>query len=227
MLDKIKDWAKEDQPRQKLIAKGPQFLTDSELIAVLLGSGTKDKSAVTVGKELLQSSGNNLDTLGRMSMKEIKKIKGVGEARSVVILAALELGRRRQSSSSEKKIIRSSADIFDYIGPLLGDLNHEQFWVILLHKSLQIIESKMLFSGGYDAVIADVRMIMKYAIENNAVAMVVAHNHPSGNTSPSKADIDLTQNIIKACTFLNISLIDHIIVCGNNNFFSFADSDMM
>lgn len=224
ITDTIKSWSEIDRPREKILMNGSNSLTDSELIAILLGKGIKNKSALTLSKELLQISENNLAILSRKSVSDLKKIKGVGNAKAAIIVAALELGRRRQSSENTMKRLSSSKEIFDYICPLLSDLSHEEFWVIFMHKNHKIIEKRMVGSGGYDAILVDIRIILKYALEYSAVNIAVAHNHPSGNETPSKSDSDLTKRLKDACELCNICLIDHIIVAGNNNYFSFYDN---
>ncbi len=222
--DSIKSWSQIDRPREKLLINGAHSLTDSELIAILLGKGIKNKSALTLSKELLYTSENCLDVLSKKPVSDIKKIKGVGDAKAVIIAAALEIGRRRQSAENAMKMLSSSKEIFDYIGPLISTLNHEEFWVVLMHKNHRIIDRRMLSSGSYDAVMVDVRMILKYALEFNAVTIAVAHNHPSGNDTPSKSDHSLTKRLKEACDLFNISLVDHVIVAGNTKYYSFFDN---
>ncbi len=226
-IDSIKSWSEEDQPREKLMAKGPQALSDSELIAILLGNGTKNKSAVSLAKEILHNAENDLDRLGRKTISDFKKIKGIGDAKAVIIAAALELGRRRQHHESDIQVLINSKDIFAYIKSFLVDLDHEEFWVIALHKSQKIADKKMLFSGGYDAVVVDTKMVLKFALESNALALVVAHNHPSGNIIPSNHDVAITYKLQQACNLLDIQLVDHIIVGGNDKYYSFYDADKL
>jgi DNA repair protein RadC len=224
ITDTIKSLSVIDRPREKIILNGSHSLTDSELIAILLGKGTKNKSALTLSRELLFSSENNLETLSKKSIFDIRKIKGIGDAKASVIAAALELGRRRQSCENSIKRLGSSKEIFDFISPLLSHLNHEEFWAIFMHKNHKIIEKRKVSSGGYDAILVDIRMILKYAIENNAVTIAVAHNHPSGNEMPSKSDRELTKRLKDACELFNIELVDHIIVASAKNYFSFFDN---
>jgi DNA repair protein RadC len=225
--DSIKSWPTEDRPRQKLINNGPHALTDSELIAILLGKGTKNKSALTLSKELLQIYDNNLDLIGKKSLTDLKKIKGVGDAKAGIIAAALELGRRRQCSEIAITKLISSRDIFNFIGPHLFDLDHEEFWAILMHKNHRVIDKRLISKGGYDAVLVDVRMILKYAMEYNAVAMAVVHNHPSGNEKPSKSDTELTLKLKDACDLCSIALIDHVVIGSRVNYFSYFDNDLI
>lgn len=225
--DSIKTWPTEDRPRQKLISNGAQTLTDSELLAILIGKGTKSKSALTLSKELLQTYDNNLDAIGKKSLAELKKIKGVGDAKAGIIAAALELGRRRQSSEIAMTKLMSSRDIFNFIGPQLFDLEHEEFWVILMHKNHRVIDKRLIGRGGYDAVLVDVRMIIKCAMEFNAVSIAVVHNHPSGNEQPSKSDTELTMKLKDACELCNIALIDHVVIGNRLNYFSYFDNDLI
>lgn len=219
----IKDWAVEDRPREKLIAKGLQSLSDAELIAILIGSGNREETAVELSKQILKSADNNLNTLGKLNLNDLQKFKGIGEAKAISIVAALELGRRRKLSEIiEKKVIRSSKDIFEYFHPTLADLPHEEFWVVFLNQSNKIISKYKVSQGGIAGTVIDVRLIMKAAIEKLASGIILCHNHPSGNLNPSKSDIDITKKLRNAGEIMEIKVLDHIIVTDKSHF-SFAD----
>lgn len=221
---KIKDWAKEDRPREKLVAKGPSALSDAELLAILISTGTKEKSAVDLGRELLKRAGNNLNTLGKLELSDIRKVAGIGEAKAVTIAAALELGRRRKMVTPPVTAqIRSSRDAADIFQPLLADLKHEEFWLLFLSRSNKEISRMKLSQGGISGTVIDVRIIMKKAVECLASGLILCHNHPSGNSSPSEADIQLTRKIRDAGKLMDVNLLDHIIICGND-YYSFADN---
>lgn len=223
----IKSWSEKDRPREKMLAKGIASLSDSELLAILIRTGTKEKTALDVAKEMLQKVDFNLDTLGKKSIAELKKIKGIADVKAVTIAAALELGRRRQSNPDiEKKAIESSREIYEYIGSSLSDLDHEQFWVIFLNNGRKIISKQHLFTGGISNVMADVKIIFKAAVENLATGIILVHNHPSGNLGASQADIAITEKIKEAGKLFDIYLADHIIIAGKN-YFSFRDSDLL
>jgi len=224
---KITEWAVEDRPRERLWNKGPSSLSDAELIAILIGSGTKNASAVDLARELLALAGNNLASLGKLTADEIKKLKGIGNARAVTIVAALELGRRRKLAEvSENTQIRSSADVFNIFQPLMEDLPHEEFWILFLNRANKIINRMKISQGGVSGTVTDVRIILKKAIETLASGLVICHNHPSGNNSPSDSDIKITQKIKEAGALMDIQLLDHIIVCGSE-YYSFADNGMI
>lgn len=223
----ITSWALEDRPREKALAHGIQVLSDSELIAVLLGSGTRSLSAVDLAKEILVKVSNNLDELGKMDVRQLMKYKGVGEAKALTLSAALELGRRRQSVSPlQRKSITCSRDAYEVIYTVLDDLNHEQFWVILLNRSNKVLDKIRIGQGGVSAVVVDPKIVFKEAINRLATGIILVHNHPSGNLKPSKADIDLTRNIRQAGQFLDIQLFDHLIIAGGS-YYSFADEGML
>ena len=221
----IKQWAEDDKPREKLLLKGRSSLSDAELIAILLATGTKEVSAVDLAKKVLQLADNNLADLGKLTVNDLKKIKGIGEAKAITIIAALELGRRRKETESRTmQKITSSKDIYSVFEPLLSDLPHEEFWVLLLSRSSKIIGYKRMSEGGVSGTVADVKIIMKYAIENLASLIVLCHNHPSGSLDPSFQDKDLTKKIQSAALLLDMQCVDHIIV-GQNGYFSFTDSE--
>ncbi len=223
----IKHWADDERPREKLLQKGKDALSDSELIGILLGSGTTTKSAVELAKEILDSTNNNLVELGKRSVKELMKFKGIGEAKAITIVAALELGRRRRFQELPKKIkVREARQVFEYMHPVLADLNHEQFWVIFLSQSMHIVGKKQISVGGVTSTVADAKMIFKAAITEAVPNIIVCHNHPSGNLQPSEADKALTQKIKNGAVNLDINLLDHVIIAGNS-FFSFADEALL
>ncbi|HOU95523.1 MAG TPA: DNA repair protein RadC [Bacteroidales bacterium] len=224
---KITDWALEDRPREKLYMKGPSTLSDAELLGILISSGTKDKSAVDLGRELLALAGNNLNSLGKLSIQDITKIRGIGTARAVTIAAALELGRRRKLSEiPSMSSIKCSRDAFDLISPLLTDLQHEEFWILFLNRSNRVIHRMKLSQGGISGTITDIRIVMKKAIEYLSSGIILCHNHPSGNLSPSDSDTNITIKIKEAGNFLDIQLIDHLII-SENNYYSFADNGFL
>lgn len=227
MSIKITEWAVEDRPREKLIIKGAASLSDAELLGILISSGTKEKSAVDLGRELLSSAGNNLNYLGKLSVSDLKKIHGIGAAKAVTIIAALELGKRRKLAEAlHSQKINNSKDIAAIFQPLLGDLPHEEFWILFLNKSNKVISKMKLSQGGVSGTVTDIRIIMKRAIEHLASGIIVCHNHPSGNLNPSESDIQLTDKIKESGNLLNIQLCDHLII-SDNNYYSFADNGLL
>jgi DNA repair protein RadC len=221
---KITDWAVEDRPREKLIQKGTSSLTDAELLAILISSGTKDKSAVDLGRELLGIANNNLNSLGKLTIADLKKIHGIGTARAVTIAASLELGRRRKLAEVEDVLqIRSSKDVAEIFQPLLSDLLHEEFWILFLNRSNKVINKMKLSQGGISGTVTDVRLVMKKAIEYLASGIIVCHNHPSGNLNPSESDSKITQKIKEAGNLMDIQLLDHLII-SDKDYYSFADN---
>ena len=223
----IKSWAEEDQPREKFANKGKNSLSDAELIAILLGSGNKEESAVELGKRILKSVRNNLNALGKLDIYDLQKFKGVGEAKAISIAAAMELGRRRKSGEDEKKPkITSSKIAYQQVEDVLNDLPHEEFWVLLLNRSNRVLAKKNISKGGVSGTIADARLIFRLAIEKLASSIILCHNHPSGSLAASKSDIELTKKIIQAGKTLDINVLDHIIV-GNHKYMSFADEGMI
>lgn len=226
-MNKILSWAEEDRPREKLMLKGRATLSDAELIAILIGSGTRELSAVDLSKLILQSVGNNLNQLAKLSINDLMKFKGVGEAKAISIASALELGRRRKESEVLKKAkITSSADAYQAIRPYLMDLSHEQFWVLLLNRANEVIRPCQISIGGVAGTVADPKIIFKSAIEYLASAIILVHNHPSGNLTPSQADKDLTKRVKEAGRLLDIPILDHLIF-GDNGYFSFADEGIL
>jgi DNA repair protein RadC len=223
----IRAWAEEDRPREKLILKGKHALSDAELIAILIATGNAKESAVDLARKILSGAGNNLNNIGRMNVAELKKFKGIGEAKAVAIVAALELGKRRKDSKAEKQEkVTSSREAVDLMQPLLGDLLHEEFWVIFLNRANCIIGKQQISIGGMSGTVADPRLIFKAALDQKAISIILSHNHPSGNNQPSAADIQLTKNISEAGKVLEITVLDHIIVT-QNGFYSFADEGLL
>lgn len=224
---KILSWAEEDRPREKLMLKGKAALSDAELIAILIGSGTVELSAVDLAKVILQKAGNNLNELAKLSLKDLTKIRGIGEAKGITIMAALELGRRRKESEVIRKPrITGSKDCYEQLRPYLLDLAHEEFWVLLLNRANEIIRPVQISQGGVSGTVADSKIIFKAAIEHLASGMILAHNHPSGNLRPSEADKDLTRRICAAGKLLDIPVLDHLIF-ADTGYFSFMDEGLM
>ena len=227
MISNILSWAEEDRPREKLLLKGKAVLSDAELIAILIGSGTRELSAVDLSKLILQSVNNNLNELAKLSINDLMKFKGIGDAKAISIAAALELGRRRKESESLKKQkITSSADVYEAIRPYLMDLQHEQFWIILLNRANEVIRPQQISIGGVSGTVADPKIIFKAAIEHLASAIILVHNHPSGNLTPSQADKELTKKVKGGGQTLDIPVLDHLIF-SNNGYFSFADEGIL
>ncbi|MDD3685706.1 MAG: DNA repair protein RadC [Bacteroidales bacterium] len=223
----IREWSEDDRPREKLIKKGTAALSDAELIAILLGSGSAKQSAVELARDILASGKNNINTLGKMSLKELMTFKGVGEAKAVSIVAALELGKRRKLEEVvTKRSISTSDDAFEYYQPLLGDLKHEEFHVLFLTRANTFIDSVCISSGGTVGTVMDIKILMRHALDKLAQSVIVAHNHPSGNNQPSTQDKQITRKIKDACALFEIALLDHIII-ADKSYFSFADAGMM
>ncbi len=223
----IKDWAKDDQPREKLRLKGPESLSDSELLAILINKGTREKSAVEVAKDVLRLGKDNLAELGKLSLKELTRIKGIGEAKAITIAAALEIGRRRQVEGPlDKQSINSSRDIARFFQAKFADYRHEVFAVLFLNRSNKVNHFEIISEGGITGTIADPRIILRKALEHDAVNIVLCHNHPSGSLKPSRADEQLTERIKIAARYLDISVLDHVII-SDQGFFSFADEGLV
>jgi DNA repair protein RadC len=223
----IKNWAIDDRPREKLLAKGAAALSNSELLAILINNGSKNKSAVELAKEILKLGHDNLNELGKLSLNDFKQVKGIGEAKSIIIAAALELGRRRHASAAlEKTVVRSSRDIAAYLQATLKDYNYEVFAVVFLNRANKINHFEIISKGGITGTVADPRVILKKALEEDATAIVLCHNHPSGNLRPSRADEELTKKIKEAAAYFDIKIIDHIIV-SEDGFYSFADDGIL
>lgn len=223
----IKSWNENDRPREKLLLKGRIALSDAELIAILIGSGSRNESAVSLSKRILSSVENNLQELGRLSILDLKMFKGIGEAKAVSIVAALELGRRRRSEEYvHKPKISSSTMVFELMQPILGELPHEEFWVIYLNNSNKVLQKIQLSKGGITGTLVDIRLAMKHALQLGAVALILAHNHPSGSLRPSEADKKLTNKLKVAGENLDIKVLDHLIIT-EKAYFSFADENLM
>jgi DNA repair protein RadC len=219
----IKQWAKDDRPREKLLMRGAENLSNSELLAILIHKGTREKTAVDLAKEILKLGKDNLNELGRLTVKELMKIKGIGEAKAITIAAALELGRRRQGSSSlQRAVIQTSQDIAGYLQSVLKDFRHEVFAVLFLNRANKVRHFEVISEGGITGTVADPRIILKRALEEDAVGIILCHNHPSGSLKPSRADEELTTKIKEAARYFDIRVIDHIIV-SENGYYSFAD----
>lgn len=223
----IKQWAKDDRPREKLLLNGAENLSNSELLAILIHNGSKEKTAVDLAKDILKLGKDNLGELGKLSIKELMKIKGIGEAKAVTIAAALELGRRRQATAPlEKVAVSSSNDIARFLQIKLKDYRHEVFAVLFLNRANKINHFEIVSEGGITGTVADPRVILRKALEEDAVSIILCHNHPSGSLKPSRADEQLTAKIKEAARFLDISVMDHIIV-SEDGYYSFADEGIL
>lgn len=223
----IKNWSEDDQPREKLLYKGKNALSDAELVAILIGSGSRNESAVELCKRILQQNNNQLHQLQKQSIQQLMQFKGIGEAKAITIVAALELAKRLQlSETKELTKITSSEDVFKLMQPIIGDLPHEEFWVLLLNNSNKVIYKLQLSKGGLTQTVVDIRMLFKTALEHLATALILVHNHPSGQLVASGADKDITQKIKLAGTSLDIKLLDHLIIT-QTGYFSFADDDIL
>lgn len=223
----IKEWSENDRPREKLLVKGKNALTDAELIAILIGSGNRTESAVELGKRILASVDNQINTLGKLSVKQLMKFKGIGEAKAISIVAGLELGRRRKDEEAPVlPVIRSSEDVFGLMQPVIGDLEHEEFWVLFLNNRNKVIKKKQISIGGKTGTLVDVRIVFKSALEFGATGIILIHNHPSGGMNPSQSDKNLTSKIKEAGACLDIKLLDHLIVT-EKKYFSFADETIL
>ncbi|NVO01914.1 MAG: DNA repair protein RadC [Bacteroidetes bacterium] len=223
----IKFWAEDDKPREKLSLKGKSSLSNAELLAILIGSGNNDDSAVELCKKILQKIDNNLIELSKLSISDLTVHKGIGEAKAITIIAALEIGRRlRKSDSVQKDKITSSKDAFEIIHAAIDDFKFEEFWLLLMNNSNGVQKKIKISEGGVSQTIADPKKIFKFALENTASAIIVAHNHPSGKFQPSDEDIKLTKKLKEAGNLLDIKVLDHLII-GDNNYFSFADEGLI
>lgn len=223
----IKDWAEDERPREKLNTKGATSLSDAELLAILINSGTKDRSALDLARDILNLANGNVTNLGRMSVAEFKQIKGVGTARAITIAAALELGRRRQAKDAVPKMkITCSKDAALLLFPIMQDLSYEIFCVMYLNNSNIVIKNEIISSGGITSSIVDIRMILKNALLNQATGIIISHNHPSGNLQPSESDKNITQKIAASTKLMDIKLLDHIII-ANQEFTSFSDLGLL
>jgi DNA repair protein RadC len=223
-------WNEEDKPREKLLLKGKHTLTDAELLAILLRTGTKDVNVMELSKRVLSNSGNDLNALGKLNVRDFlaqKNLKGLGETKAITLVAALELGRRRQSAEvKELTKITTSKDGYNLLRPLMADLNEEEFHILLLNKANKVIGKEVISTGGRSGTVADPRVIFKTALLSNATGIIIAHNHPSGNLSPSSDDISLTKKMKEAGNFMEIKLLDHLIIT-DKGYYSFADEGAM
>lgn len=223
----IKHWSEDDKPREKLLNKGKSALSDAELLAILIGSGSRNESAVALCKRILNQNEHNLHQLQKQSIQQLMQFKGIGEAKAVTIVAALELANRiRQAETKELTKITTSIDVFNVMQPIIGDLQHEEFWVLLLNNSSKILYKLQLSKGGITQTIVDQRMLFKIALEHLATALILVHNHPSGQLNPSQDDLNITQKIKEGAKSLDIQLLDHVIVTSHH-YFSFADEEIL
>tara|TARA_R100001369_G_scaffold92445_1_gene137586 strand:+ start:1141 stop:1839 length:699 start_codon:yes stop_codon:yes gene_type:complete len=223
----IKNWSEDDRPREKLLQKGRTALSDAELIAILISSGSREESAVSLSQRILASAENNLNQLGKLTIKDLMQFKGIGEAKAITIAAALELGRRRRAGEAlNRKKITSSQSVFELMQPIIGELPHEEFWIVYLNNSNKVLQTSQLSKGGITGTLVDVRLAFKNALQLGAVAIILAHNHPSGTLKPSQPDIKLTQKLKTAGESLDIKVLDHLIIT-EKAYFSFADESMM
>jgi DNA repair protein RadC len=223
---RIQDWAQEDRPREKLMQKGNTALTDAELLGILIGSGTKKMSAVSLAQFILKHYDNDLNVLAKRSVKELQQFKGIGEAKAIAIVSALELSRRRESRALPKPKFYDSSSVYYFMKPELADKLTEEFWVVLLNRANGLIKKQSISSGGLTNTLADPKVIFKAAVEYSAASIVLVHNHPSGNPDPSKKDIELTRKLIEGGKMLDIDVLDHIIIAGNT-YFSFLDDRLL
>jgi len=223
----IKKLALDDRPREKMQAFGRSVLSDAELIAILIGSGSRTESAVQLAQRILRTSENNIHKLAKLSIEDLKQFKGIGEAKAISIVAALELGRRHKTEEQiEAPIINSSRDGYNIIKHKLEDLPYEEFWILLLSRSNKVKSTHLISRGGITGTVVDVKIILKKAIENLASGLILVHNHPSGNMKPSQSDIDLTNKIRSGASLMDIHLLDHLII-GDGNYYSFADNSRL
>jgi DNA repair protein RadC len=223
-LSSIRHWLPDEKPREKLLLKGPAALSDAELIAILLGTGSGKETALDLARKILNLAGNHLMTLARLNAEELKSIPGIGDAKALTLVAAIELGRRKSSAelNTDEQISRSD-QLFRLLSPHLSDLSHEEFWAVYLTRNNKVIRAKCVGQGGLSATIADPKIIFKHALDLRAAGLVLAHNHPSGNINPSQQDKDLTKRLKHAADVLDIALLDHIIIAGNRHY-SFTDN---
>ena len=223
----IAQWSEDDQPREKLRDKGPKALSNAELLAILIGSGTPGVSAVQLMQEVLAGCNNNLNTLGKMTIRQLMDYKGIGEAKAITILAACELGKRRQQEKPEERPdLGTATRIYNHMHPLMQDLDVEEFWLLLMNQNYRLIREQRISHGGITETAVDIRIIMREAVLSNATILAVAHNHPSGNLSPSRADDELTRSIKRACDVMRIKFLDHVIVT-DGSYFSYHESGIL
>ncbi len=223
----IAEWDKNDRPRERLLAQGPKSVSDADLLAILIRSGSREQSAVDMARDILHRAGNDLNRLAACTPAELMRQKGLGEAKAVSIIAALELGmRRRQQTSAERPRIHSSRLAFEEFHPVMADLPHEEFWMLMLDRGLRIVEKRKVSSGGIHGTVADPKLIFRHALERSASCIVVAHNHPSGQLRPSEEDIRLTRKLVEGGRMLDILVQDHLIITADS-YYSFADNGQL
>lgn len=223
----ITHWSEDDRPREKLMTKGKALLSDAELLAILIGSGSRNESAVELSKRILSTVDNNLNALGKLSLQQLMSFKGIGEAKAITIIAAMELGRRRRAEEAiELQKITSSKSIFEMMQPIIGELPHEEFWIIYLNNSNKVLSKSQLSKGGITGTVVDIRLVFKTALEMGAVSIILSHNHPSGGLQPSEADRQITRKLKQAGDSLDIKILDHLIIT-ETNYFSFADEGIL
>lgn len=226
-LKSIKSWAEHDRPREKLLEKSPSALSDAELLAIIIGSGSANESAVDLAMRILATVSNNLPELSRLGIPDLIRFKGIGHAKAINIIAALELGRRRrQSEGLQRRMITTSREAFEIMQPIMGDLQFEEFWVITLNRSNMVKRTICISEGSVEGTVADPKKIFKLALEDNASAVILCHNHPSGSVKPSQNDIKITKKCKEAGAFLDLTVVDHIII-GHEKYFSFADEGLL
>jgi DNA repair protein RadC len=223
MYTPINHWSEEDRPREKLLLKGKSVLTDSELLAIIIGSGSRNESAVQLCERILEANNNYLHILGKMSVKQLMDFKGIGQAKAISIVAAIELGRRRRVEDAQQLIkVESSRVVFEVMQPIIGELPHEEFWILCLNNANNIVKKVMLSKGGINQTIVDQRLVFKVALEHESTGIVICHNHPSGQMKPSESDIKITQLLQNAGRIMQIPVIDHVII-GSHGYYSFGD----
>ncbi len=220
----IRDWAEDDRPREKMLSKGAQSLSDAELLAILIAIGNKNETAVELSRRILHDCGDNLNELARLTISDLcKRFKGIGQAKAITIMASMELGKRRKLATTlERKQIKTSLHLYELFEPHLADLPHEEFWLGMLNSANKVIDVKRLTQGGASQTVVDLPMLLRFAIEKSASIVVVAHNHPSGQNRPSHQDVEITKQIKAGCVAVGISLLDHIII-AHDKYYSFCD----
>ncbi len=223
----ITEWADDDRPREKLMKKGATALSDAELLAILIGSGNTEETAVELCRRILNDNHNNLNELARLSISDLERYKGIGEAKAITLISALEIGKRRRSQEVlERQKITESRDLFELFGSIMEDLNHEEFWIVFLNGANKVMETTNLTKGGMRQTVVDVPILLRLALEKSAHAVAVAHNHPSGESNPSREDLSITQKIKNGCEAIGVRFLDHIIIAGRS-YYSFADEGKM
>ena len=223
----ITEWADDDRPREKLMKKGATALSDAELLAILIGSGNTEETAVELCRRILNDNHNNLNELARLSISDLERYKGIGEAKAITLISALEIGKRRRTQEVlERQKITESRDLFELFGPIMEDLNHEEFWIVFLNGANKVMETTNLTKGGMRQTVVDVPILLRLALEKSAHAVAVAHNHPSGESNPSREDLSITQKIKNGCEAIGVRFLDHIIIAGRS-YYSFADEGKM